>query len=364
MPGRPRQHWLADEAVRAFAGALEPSFKFYERPQPEYGIDGEAEEFDADVQATGLHFFVQVKGTDEGDLEKALARQISIDTANYYRAAPMPVLMVRYHAPSGELYVRWFHQYDPYYGRGGSKTLTFRWQRDDVWRPDSPAELVAEARAFYDFRRAAVSMPQSLYLVAEPGSDLSEAEMRIALRSVASERRDTVRVEGGLAPVGTARVEVSSQAIAARLATVTGAMLHLTGEQPHYSGEGAAEAVATDALTLLALAFERVGQDLAASRLAASYFHRSSLARNSDAALALSTCMARSGRVSEAIDLADRLDDPEDRERSKRRSRSDSPHCCSRRPYLLTMKCAMRGCFSTESNGGKSSRWLKPAEPR
>jgi hypothetical protein len=33
---------------------------------------------------------------------------------SYYRGSPMPVLMARYHAPTGALYVRWLHQYDPY----------------------------------------------------------------------------------------------------------------------------------------------------------------------------------------------------------------------------------------------------------
>ena len=35
--------------------------KFHERPQLEYGIDGDVEDFAHDGSATGLHFFVRLK---------------------------------------------------------------------------------------------------------------------------------------------------------------------------------------------------------------------------------------------------------------------------------------------------------------
>jgi hypothetical protein len=55
--------------------------------------------------------------------------------------------MVRYHAPSGAMYARWFHQFDPYYEGGGEKTLTFRWSETDQLSPQRAGALVADARA-------------------------------------------------------------------------------------------------------------------------------------------------------------------------------------------------------------------------
>lgn len=314
VPDRPRSHVLAGEGVRKFAGAIEPTLAFYERPQPEYGIDGDVEEFDPTGRTTGLHFFVQVKSTDTEKLAEALAVPVEIGTANYFRAASMPVLMVRYHAPTDSLYVKWFHQYDSYYGRGGEKTLTFRWAPEDIWKTDSAAHLAADARAYYAFQRASLELPLPLHLVTNGTPVVTSSEVRIALRAVARERADIVALGTGDPPAGTAWIELTEQEVRVNLAKVTAATLHLSDGD--YQGEGAAERIAVDALTLLALAFERVGQAAIAARLAATYLPRSTLVRNVEAASALSSAMARAHRIREALALAESLDNPDDEELS------------------------------------------------
>ena len=308
MPTRPRAHRLDPEARRAFEDAIDPTFVFYSRPQPEYGIDGEVEEFDGEGRATGLHFFVQLKGTDETDLGRALAVPVPLGTADYYRAAPLPMLMVRWHAPTRTLYTRWFHQYDPYYGRGGKKTLTFRWDPSDVWGDQTPAELAADARAFLELRRASVSLPRPCHVVTQGAFGFDPAELQIAFRTVARERADVIDVRAGDPPPGAMWIEIGDDAIVANLAKVTAATLHLPTEEQPYDPHS----VAVDALTLVALAFARVGQDMIASRLTATYLTRSSLARNRDAAAALAAAMLRADRIAEALTLADELDDPAD----------------------------------------------------
>jgi len=95
---------------------------------------------------------------------------------------------------------------------------------------------------------------------------------------------------------------------------VTAATLHLP--DGGYHGDGVDEQIAVDALTLLALAYERVGQDAIAARLAATYLPRSTLVTDPEVAFALSSLMARSQRIREALMLADALDDPNDQDRS------------------------------------------------
>ncbi|MBW3653490.1 MAG: DUF4365 domain-containing protein [Actinobacteria bacterium] len=63
-----------EESERAFCGALGATLKFHERLQLEYGIDGDVEHFAHDGSATGLHFFVRLKGTDEPDLSASTMR--------------------------------------------------------------------------------------------------------------------------------------------------------------------------------------------------------------------------------------------------------------------------------------------------
>lgn len=307
MPQRPRSHRLEDESCRAFAAAIDPAFTFYPRPQPEYGIDGDVEEFDDQGQATGLHFFVQLKGTDEQDLAKALAVSISQDTADYYRSVGLPVLMVRYHALSRTLFTRWFHQYDPYEGRGGAKTLTFRWQPEDAWKPAEATAVAADARAFLDLRAASLQLPRPIHLVTAGAFGLAAAELSLAVRATGRERSDIVELRGGPPEPGSALIEISDEQIRVDLAKVTGATLHFD----HRRTDVTPEQLAIDAMALVALAFERVGQDDLASRLAATYFVRSSLAGELDTAFALAASMARAHRVAEALELSERLDDPD-----------------------------------------------------
>jgi hypothetical protein len=93
MPERPRTHRIERESRGAFAAALKPRFASHERTPPEYGIDGDVEEFDENDRATGLHFFAQLKATDEPELSRALAVTVPVATADHYRGAKLPVLM-------------------------------------------------------------------------------------------------------------------------------------------------------------------------------------------------------------------------------------------------------------------------------
>jgi hypothetical protein len=116
MPKRPRSHQIEQNSRIAFEAVL-PDHFIYRRKEDDYGLDGEVEVFDAVTdEATGALFYVQLKATDKTRLKTALSARIEPTTANYYRSLPLPTLMVRYLTVSNRLFVRWFHQFDPYYG--------------------------------------------------------------------------------------------------------------------------------------------------------------------------------------------------------------------------------------------------------
>lgn len=99
MPGRPREHVLGDEAQAALQSLL-PSEWIY-RPKPsDYGIDGEVELVSPKGKLTGRLFYVQLKGTDATNLGNVLRVRLKSSTLNYFRALDLPVLLVRYHAPT------------------------------------------------------------------------------------------------------------------------------------------------------------------------------------------------------------------------------------------------------------------------
>lgn len=146
-PQRPREHQLEKESRTAFQTRLPSQWDFQDIPQPEYGLDGRVEIFDKADLATGRMFFVQLKATDKPELKDALAVQLEIPTCEYYQSLDLPVLIVRYHAPTGKIYAKWFHKYDPYYGKKAKKKITFRFTVEDEWHEETAAQLASDVEA-------------------------------------------------------------------------------------------------------------------------------------------------------------------------------------------------------------------------
>lgn len=139
-PKRPRAHVIEDESFTALSSAL-PKRWILRREERDYGIDGSVELVTEQGEVTGRRFFLQLKGTDAPDLQKALRVRINYEAAQYYAGLPLPTLIVRYHAPTASLYARWFHDFDPYYGRRGKKTVTVRLEPGDRWTASTPPSL-------------------------------------------------------------------------------------------------------------------------------------------------------------------------------------------------------------------------------
>ena len=307
MPQRPRQHVLETESRVEFERTISPRFLF--RPDvPDYAVDGDVEEFDEGT-ATGRRFYVQLKATDEEDLGEALKVALTLEKASYYRALPLPLLMVLYHAPTAAFYVRWFHQFDPYYGGLGEKYLTFRWQLEDAYDQGTPDRVVADTRAFHHFRSSDLDLPLRVYVdrPAEGVFGISEAELGLALRRAGARRPDIVEVVLGDPQPGSVLLRFGSDEIKANLGNVATATMHVE----EYDPEGSGDQVAMDAMILLALAFEHIGQPDIAGRLAATFLPDSAMVVHPDVSGALSYSMARARRILEALDLADRLDQSE-----------------------------------------------------
>ena len=72
---------------------------------------------------------VQVKSTDR--VVKSPSVRLRRDTASYFHDLDQPVLVALYQAPTSQLFVRWFHEFDPYDGGLGKKWITFRFDGDD-----------------------------------------------------------------------------------------------------------------------------------------------------------------------------------------------------------------------------------------
>src|SRR3990172_8311003 len=158
MPMRPRSHQLEDESWKAFHKAV-PSHWVVRKSQPDYGIDGEVEIFDESGASTGLIFFIQLKATDETNKKKALCLRLPITIVDYYKALQLPVLLIKYHAPTEQIYIKWASEIDLYYTRGKSKSVNIHFFEESLWSKDTPIRLTENIKAFRKFRDPRILVP-------------------------------------------------------------------------------------------------------------------------------------------------------------------------------------------------------------
>ena len=140
MPKRTRAHILEEESRKHFNG-LVPDSWIIRKPDPDYGIDAEIEIFSKDGSPTGLMFFVQLKATDQKNLSKALKFSFKKDTLRYYYNLELPVLLVRYHSPTKNIFTRWADVVDLYYSVPDATTYTISFPENSRW-DETTADLI------------------------------------------------------------------------------------------------------------------------------------------------------------------------------------------------------------------------------
>lgn len=304
MPKRKRTQRVEEESRRVFPEVLEERFLFRDEV-PDNGIDGSVEEFDQNDQATGLRYSVQLKATDEEKLGTALKRSIPIGHAAYYNAHPLPILMVRYMANTGDLYVRWWH--NPLPGKSApkaeAKTFTFHWSEDDKFEESDSTRLAEEARGFLELRSSTLKLPVQMEPVVEnPAWGLTPADVELALETAARERADVVEMKSAEA---NGKISIRGHGVEIELFGTLAASMELEGA---YDPGDEAEQLAVDLMALTATALARWGQNDLAARMTSTFFPRSMLSRDPQAALLLSGAMTAARRVSDALKVAEEID--------------------------------------------------------
>src|ERR1044072_2633608 len=308
MPLSPAAHRRERESRAAFELLLGDKF-VYRREEPDYAVDGVVEEIDSGDRLTGLRFYVQLKATAEPDLKKALALSLKLTDRDYYRSLSLPTLMDLYHEPTKTFYTRWISEYDPYYGRGGKRTFTFRWQESAAWSEGRADELIAEAAVFRELRSPNPPLPRPLHVVSPGAFGLSETELLYALRDAAESSSDVIEIRSGPPTEGAAWVEINEAELSINLAKVTGAVLRIDADyNPGELGAG----LAIDGLLMAAPAFANVDQFEIAARVITELAPKSTLLRDAGIAMALQGIMAGARRVRESLRIADQLDRSED----------------------------------------------------
>ncbi len=193
MPKRPESHRLEARSLKAFQDSVPDAWSVDTPSQgADYGIDAMVELFDEADEAEGLGFYVQVKATQERDLSRALKQAFEVATLDYYGKLERPVLMVRYHHPTGSLYAGWHHRMDDGSRKSGQKTKTLRWGEPDRWTEATAPTLARDVRRYAAARRPAGVKPVAASVIVRPGDALTADRARALRRVLRSYPREHV----------------------------------------------------------------------------------------------------------------------------------------------------------------------------
>lgn len=316
MPQRPREHVLETENEHAFRGAVPAEWVV--RPiNPDYGIDLNVEIFEGGA-STAMSFGVQLKATDRENLRKAL-RDVRFprEVAEYYWQQPVPILIVRYHAPSGQLYARWWHAYNPLVaarpdedaagGSALSKTLGFVFTERDCWTAKTPDELVEGVRSFNRFHSPHLPLPVTFRVSGSDGADPAKVRRELtALRSLMGPLAGFVAVVDGTPGPDTPSIVIERQSATVALADVASITLDLSGE-----AVTPAQAAA-DLGCGIAMVLNTVGQPNLAAQVAAICVPGSTVICGMHVAWTLAGAFFRSGRIHDVLGVIEQLHARED----------------------------------------------------
>jgi len=280
---------------------------------PDYGLDYTVEIFDADEKGTGLSFHVQLKATDESDLDRALGSvRFPRETADYYRSQTLPVLIVRYHAPSKQLFGRWFHAYNPHLAlREGAtsdaNTIRFQFYEGDLFTEEAPALIEAGLRGFLKFRSPELALPLRVAVTSDEADVTAPYPTAFALRRLLAPVSDLVTFEVREPAADDPSISVGRQRAVVSLADV--ASVTVDHEDPP---DKHPDRYAADLAMALSVTLAYVGQANLSAQIAFAAGATSRVIADPEVSMTVAGAMFRSRRVLEAIRLADALDSSDD----------------------------------------------------
>lgn len=310
MPRRPRTHTIEDESERHFRQAV-PEVWVVRKLNPDYGIDLTVEVFGETGHSTPFSFHVQLKATDEEDVGMALRSvRFPRELAEYYWSLPIPVLIVRYHAPSEQLYARWFHAYNPLVAARPdadadpepSKTVGFVFNAQDAWIDDTPERIVHAVESFRRYRSPDLELPLTFFVSVANDVDESELVPRVlALRRALSSAADVVALRAGEPRPDRPHAVIGTAASTVALADVASVTID------HDEGQPDRDVAAANLGCAIAIVLATVGQTNLAAKVAGACAARSMVITGMHAAFTLAGAFFRSQRIPEALTVVAEL---------------------------------------------------------
>lgn len=303
MPKRPRQHQLEAES-RAVIRTAVPSRWVYRDLDQDYGIDSEVEIFDKNHFATGAKFLVQLKATDQEPLTKALKLWFPVSKCEYFDSLDLPVLIVRYHAPSGHLFVRWFHSLDPYFGKKTAKGITFHLSEQDCWGESTAERLEKEVQAYRELKSPKLSRPILFEVSIQQDSThgIPKYQLISKLRQATHQISHAISLDGDES--SPYKILIDQDRIEVRMGAAHGFTLH-TPEG--YDETLAQESLHFDILVGVGLALDRHEHPIDGAEIIGPFIEQSRISNSIKIAFPIARCLSRANQMHRALEIAERF---------------------------------------------------------
>jgi Domain of unknown function (DUF4365) len=276
MSRHARCHRLDRMANDAFRFLIPHEWSF-RRIEPDYGIGAGVEVFDAAGRPSGLRFHVQLTGAAEPAISKALRLPIQKEKLEYYRSLDAPVLMVRYHAPTGRFFLRWAFQDDLRDKRSLTRArkgnqIAFTWDESDHWDERSPFRIENDLRLMRQFREPRFSWPMrfTLRVEADSLSDAVKSRIGSTLRKQWTGMSSYIAIVDDVTDAH-GSITLSPTMVRAALGTLYAVSIPLS--EPYFAAEKL-PSVPAHVLVLIAIALTRAGHVEMAARLCRLSFGR------------------------------------------------------------------------------------------
>ena len=304
MPKRATSHITEDQSRRLFATRIPPEWVIRSVVR-DYGIDEEVEVFDKNGIATGLSFFAQLKGTDGPRVDAALKFSLKTHTIQYYRSLQLPVMVVRFHRPTGSFFWKWFHEFRlP--SAIGTKSVSLKMPPSAEWGEQTAGEVVASLRMFRQLKGLSPPHP-IVFMLGIQGAEIhgvASSVIRSALFDAVSGLGHFVEFTDKTSIGAKPEVTISNDSIMVSLAGLGGITLRIGKGYPE---PFARSFLAHDVLCAIAYVFARAGYSAEAAEIAATHLPLSTLFNVSEICAWVLRAMSRAQKVPEALHLAKTL---------------------------------------------------------
>ena len=303
LPQRPRQHQLETESQNRFRSAIPSQWVF--RPlEKDYGIDGEVEIFDDFGFATGYKFLLQLKATDEQDIGKGLRLRFPLSKVNYYHSLNLPLLIVKYHSPSGDLFCRWFHALDPYYSTRTENAITFHFTQNDKWTDKTPKHIAADVEAYKNLKSSHFPTPLNVS-VSFKGKKIHNVPAYVVhsrLRELGEKVEHLISFDTD--EFSSNEIKIGNEEIVIKVAGSCTLTLHT---RQGYSKGDANACLHYDIIIGLGLAIANEGHILEAAEIVAPFLKDTKLTRIPEMVVELSLLLSKANKMHAAFEVAEEL---------------------------------------------------------